>query len=48
MVLRVVQKMQGAFKFLQNIEQKDLLIMELKKYGIVLNRVECCAEGIDI
>jgi len=32
MVLRVVQKMQGAFfKFLQNIEQKDLLIMELKK-----------------
>jgi hypothetical protein len=32
MALRVVQNM-WAFKFLQNIERKDLLIMELKNTG---------------
>jgi len=39
MVLRVVQNMQGAFEFLQNIERKDLLIIELK---IIQERFESC------
>jgi hypothetical protein len=37
MVLRVVQNMQLAFKFLQNIERMGLLMMELKKYRSILN-----------
>jgi len=38
-VLRVVQNMQGDFKFLQNIERKGLLIMELEK---IQERDESC------
>jgi hypothetical protein len=41
MVLRVVQNMQGASKFLQNIEEEDLLMMELKKYRSFTNPAEC-------
>jgi len=38
-VLKVVQNMQGDFKFLQNIERKDLLMMELKR---IQERDESC------
>ena len=41
MVLRVVHNMQGAFKFLQNVEGKDLLMMVLKKYRSVTNPAGC-------
>ena len=41
MALRLVQNMQGAFKFLPNVEGKDLLMMVLKKYRSVTNPAEC-------
>jgi len=39
MLLRVFHKLQGAFKFLQNVEGKDLLIMELER---IEERFESC------
>jgi hypothetical protein len=41
--------MQGAFKFLQNVEGKGRAndVVD-KKYRSVSNPVECLAEGIDI
>jgi hypothetical protein len=41
MVLMVVQNMQGAIEFLQNVEEEDLLMMELKIYRSLTNPAEC-------
>jgi len=41
MALRVVQNMQGAVKFLQNVEGKDPLMMVLKRCRSVTNPAEC-------